>query len=195
VPLPPPTKHKQPTQTQAVQLREEFNIDIRVLGIADSKGMLTSESGIDLDNWRSGGCVREMGVHWRHAGTQHDTALHSTAQHGTAAHTPALPATPARLPHNKHTNTQHLLAWESGQEESDLEAFGCRLTAGYIPNLAIIDCTASDVPPGHYLSWMKRGINIITPNKKLGSGPLEQYLAVRKMQRESYIHFFYEVRQ
>jgi hypothetical protein len=35
-----------------VQLREEFNIDIRVLGIADSKHMLTSEGGIDLSNWR-----------------------------------------------------------------------------------------------------------------------------------------------
>jgi hypothetical protein len=35
-----------------VQLREEFNIDIRVLGIADSKHMLTSEGGIDLTNWR-----------------------------------------------------------------------------------------------------------------------------------------------
>lgn len=35
-----------------MQLREEFNIDIRVLGIADSKHMLTSEGGIDLANWR-----------------------------------------------------------------------------------------------------------------------------------------------
>jgi homoserine dehydrogenase len=41
---------------------------------------------------------------------------------------------------------------------------------------------------------MGKGINIITPNKKLGSGPLERYQAVRRMQRESYIHFFYEVR-
>jgi hypothetical protein len=42
---------------------------------------------------------------------------------------------------------------------------------------------------------MGKGINIITPNKKLGSGPLERYQAVRRMQRESYIHFFYEVRR
>lgn len=39
---------------QATQLREEFNIDIRVLGIADSKRMMTSESGIDLDTWKEG---------------------------------------------------------------------------------------------------------------------------------------------
>ena len=29
---------------------------------------------------------------------------------------------------------------------------------------------------------MNQGIHIITPNKKLGSGPLEQYKAVRKIQ-------------
>lgn len=38
-----------------------------------------------------------------------------------------------------------------------------------------------------------QGIHIVTPNKKLGSGPLEQYQTVRRMQREGYIHFFYEV--
>jgi aspartokinase/homoserine dehydrogenase 1 len=56
-----------------------------------------------------------------------------------------------------------------------------------------VDCTASDKPPSYYLEWMGEGINIITPNKKLGSGPLGQYQAVKKVQRESYIHFFYEV--
>lgn len=38
-----------------------------------------------------------------------------------------------------------------------------------------------------------QGIHVVTPNKKLGSGPLEQYQNVRRMQREGYIHFFYEV--
>jgi homoserine dehydrogenase len=84
--------------------------------------------------------------------------------------------------------------WEAQQEPADLSLFGKRLTAGYIPNLAIVDCTASDKPPSYYLEWMGEGINIITPNKKLGSGPLGQYQAVKKVQRESYIHFFYEVR-
>jgi hypothetical protein len=37
---------------QAAQLRSEFNIDIRVLGIADSKHMLISEGGVDLNHWR-----------------------------------------------------------------------------------------------------------------------------------------------
>lgn len=37
---------------QCDQLRKEFNIDLRVLGIASSKKMLLSETGINLDNWK-----------------------------------------------------------------------------------------------------------------------------------------------
>ncbi len=55
-----------------------------------------------------------------------------------------------------------------------------------------MDCTASDGPAQRYLQYMQQGCHIITPNKKLGSGDLAQYLAVRKMQRESFVHFFYE---
>lgn len=46
-------------------------------------------------------------------------------------------------------------AWESNKEAADLSVFGKRLTGGYIPNLAIVDCTASDVPPSYYLEWMQ----------------------------------------
>ena len=40
---------------------------------------------------------------------------------------------------------------------------------------------------------MGMGINVITPNKKMGSGPLARYQALKKIQRQSYIHCFYEV--
>jgi len=56
----------------------------------------------------------------------------------------------------------------------------------------IVDCTASDAPPSHYLEWISKGIHIITPNKRLGSGDLEQYKAVRQTQRQSYTHWLYE---
>lgn len=48
------------------------------------------------------------------------------------------------------------------------------------------------MPPSYYHDWIKKGIHVITPNKMLGSGPLEQYLAVRERQRESFTHWFYE---
>jgi len=126
----------QQIKEQVEELRREFAIDIRVLGIASSKKMLMKETGVDLDYWKE--------------------------------------------------------QFESEAVECDLKKFGDFLSNNYIPNRAIIDCTASDVPATNYLHWMKQGIHIITPNKKLGSGPLEQYQAVRKMQRDSYIHFFYE---
>ena len=78
-------------------------------------------------------------------------------------------------------------------EAVDMARFADHLANSYIPNTVIIDATASEAPPALYLQWMQKGIHIITPNKKLGSGPLDQYLALRLFQRESYIHFFYEV--
>ncbi|KAJ4756706.1 Bifunctional aspartokinase/homoserine dehydrogenase [Rhynchospora pubera] len=37
---------------QAAVLKEEFNIDLRVMGITGSKNMILSETGIDLTRWR-----------------------------------------------------------------------------------------------------------------------------------------------
>ena len=47
---------------------------------------------------------------------------------------------------------------------------------------------------GHGVVRLQAGIHIVTPNKKLNSGPLPQYQALRQFQRGSYIHFFYEAR-
>ncbi|GMH34042.1 hypothetical protein BSKO_01876 [Bryopsis sp. KO-2023] len=77
-------------------------------------------------------------------------------------------------------------------EDADLDKFSDGLSASYAANSVIVDATASDVPPSYYLSWIKKGIHIITPNKKLGSGSLQRYNDVRHTQRESFIHWFYE---
>jgi len=74
----------------------------------------------------------------------------------------------------------------------DLKALGDHLAASYVPNCVVIDATASDAPPAMYLPWLKQGIHVVTPNKKLGAGPLDQYRAVRAFSRESYTHFLYE---
>lgn len=78
-------------------------------------------------------------------------------------------------------------------QPADLDAFAEHLASNYVPNTVIIDATASDVPPTKYMQWMQQGIHIITPNKKLNSGPLVRYQALRQFQRDSYIHFLYEV--
>lgn len=43
------------------------------------------------------------------------------------------------------------------------------------------------------MEWMRQGIHIITPNKKMNSGPLARYIELKQHQRESFIHYFYEV--
>ncbi|KXZ53017.1 hypothetical protein GPECTOR_8g385 [Gonium pectorale] len=121
---------------QRQQLKQEFGIDLRVLGVASSSRMLLRETGIDLDNWKT--------------------------------------------------------QFEEQSVPCDLDKFGNFLSSHYIPNRVIVDCTASDAPASKYINWMEKGIHVVTPNKKLGSGPLDQYQAVRRMQREGYIHFFYE---
>ncbi|PQQ08376.1 bifunctional aspartokinase/homoserine dehydrogenase 1 chloroplastic isoform X1 [Prunus yedoensis var. nudiflora] len=45
---------------QAATLKEEFNIDLRVMGITGSRTMLLSEAGIDLSRWRE--LQKEKGV-------------------------------------------------------------------------------------------------------------------------------------
>ncbi|KAK7341124.1 hypothetical protein VNO80_24049 [Phaseolus coccineus] len=122
---------------QASTLKEEFNIDLRVMGILGSKSMLLSDAGIDLAIWRE---LRE----------------------------------------------------ERG-EAADLEKFVQHVHGNhFIPNTALVDCTADSVIAGYYYEWLRKGIHVVTPNKKANSGPLEQYLRLRALQRQSYTHYFYE---
>nr|KYP56025.1 hypothetical protein KK1_002252 [Cajanus cajan] len=122
---------------QASTLKEEFNIDLRVMGILGSKSMLLSEAGIDLTRWRE-------------------------------------------------------LRGERG-EVADLERFVQHVHGNhFIPNTALVDCTADTGVAGYYYDWLRKGIHVVTPNKKANSGPLDQYLRLRALQRQSYTHYFYE---
>lgn len=122
---------------QAAVLKENFNIDLRVLGITGSKTMLLSDTGIDLSMWRD--LLKDKG------------------------------------------------------EKADLQKF-VQLVHGnhFIPNAAIVDCTADPNVASQYHDWLCRGVHVITPNKKANSGPLDQYLKLRTLQRKSYTHYFYE---
>lgn len=122
---------------QAAVLKEQFNIDLRVMGIAGSRRMLLSDTGIDLSRWRE--LEKEMG---------------EVAELG-------------KFVQNVHGNH-------------------------FIPNTVLVDCTSDAGIASHYYDWLRRGIHVITPNKKANSGPLDQYLRLRALQRRSYTHYFYE---
>ncbi|XP_057974069.1 bifunctional aspartokinase/homoserine dehydrogenase 1, chloroplastic-like isoform X2 [Malania oleifera] len=122
---------------QAAVLKEEFNIDLRVMGITGSSTMLLSDTGIDLSQWRE--TQKEKGE---------VAALEKFVQHV----------------HGNH----------------------------FIPSTVMVDCTADSNIASHYYDWLRKGIHVITPNKKANSGPLDQYLRLRTLQRQSYTHYFYE---
>lgn len=121
---------------QIDKLREEYHLDLRVLGIASSSKMLLSDSGVDLASWRD--------------------------------------------------------EFAGQSQPLDYERFADHLANNFVPNTVIIDCTASEDPSEQYMEWMRKGIHIITPNKKMNSGPLERYTQLKQHQRESFIHYFYE---
>lgn len=84
--------------------------------------------------------------------------------------------------------------FKGSAQEGTLDDVASHMVGSHLPNIVMVDCTASDYPPSQYEKWMKQGIHVVTPNKKLGSGPYKQYSAVRKLTRRAYTHWFYEVR-
>jgi aspartokinase/homoserine dehydrogenase 1 len=77
-------------------------------------------------------------------------------------------------------------------EASDLVKFTDHVQADYIPHSVIIDCTASAEVAGHYDAWLRRGIHVVTPNKKANSGSMPYYRALREASRAAGAHYLYE---
>ena len=89
-----------------------------------------------------------------------------------------------------------LTDWERLLADSDTPSDPDRLAdfvrAEHLPHAVIIDCTSSQVIADRYAQWLGRGIHVITPNKKAGSGPLEAYHAVRHAMRAGDSRYLYE---
>src|SRR4030081_168900 len=77
-------------------------------------------------------------------------------------------------------------------EPLDLDKFADHVQADYIPHTAIVDCTASAEIGMQYVTWLKRGIHIATPNKKANSGTLPYYRALQEARRAAGTHYLYE---
>ncbi|HET9528558.1 MAG TPA: bifunctional aspartate kinase/homoserine dehydrogenase I [Pyrinomonadaceae bacterium] len=77
-------------------------------------------------------------------------------------------------------------------QPADLESFINHVNADYLPHAVVIDATASAELTTHYESWLARGINVITPNKKSNAGPLAAYRSLRETARRHQRYFLYE---
>jgi bifunctional aspartokinase / homoserine dehydrogenase 1 len=73
-------------------------------------------------------------------------------------------------------------------KDLDLKSLVAHLKTEYIPHTVIIDCTASEEIPQHYISWLEQGIHIITPNKKGNGGPVQLYKDIRSAARSASRH-------
>ena len=86
--------------------------------------------------------------------------------------------------------------WEERLAEAgeplDLEKFADHLQADYIPHTVIVDCTASAEVGKNYAAWLRRGIHVVTPNKKANSGTLTYYRELQNAGRASGTHYLYE---
>jgi bifunctional aspartokinase / homoserine dehydrogenase 1 len=77
-------------------------------------------------------------------------------------------------------------------EPLDLQKFVNHVQADYVPHTVIIDCTASAEVADHYRDWLRRGIHIVTPNKKANSGTFPYYQSLQEAKRATGTHYLYE---
>ena len=77
-------------------------------------------------------------------------------------------------------------------EPMDIERFVEHVHADYLPHAVLVDCTASQEIADRYSEWLKRGIHVITPNKRAHSGPMAFYTQLAQRKRDTNTHFLYE---
>ena len=76
--------------------------------------------------------------------------------------------------------------------ETSLDQLIDHIDADHLPHTVLIDCTAEQAVANRYADWLRRGIHIITPNKKAFSADLEYYLDLQAAAREGSSHYLYE---
>jgi aspartokinase/homoserine dehydrogenase 1 len=77
-------------------------------------------------------------------------------------------------------------------EPLDIQKFINHVQADYVPHTVVIDCTASAEVADRYLDWLRRGIHLVTPNKKANSGAFHYYQALQDEKRATGTHYLYE---
>jgi aspartokinase/homoserine dehydrogenase 1 len=82
--------------------------------------------------------------------------------------------------------------YEKGAVDLDLELFESHVNPDHLPHAVMIDCTAEQSVADRYAGWLERGIHVITPNKKAGSGDIAHYEVLQGLGKHGSSHFFYE---
>jgi len=88
------------------------------------------------------------------------------------------------------SNPDELLSGDA--QGFDVDVLTAALEADVNPHRVIIDCTNCDDVANYYEKWMSSGVNVISPGRVAGSGPLERYNAIRDAQRANSVEWQYE---
>jgi aspartokinase/homoserine dehydrogenase 1 len=75
---------------------------------------------------------------------------------------------------------------------TDLGVFADFVQAPYLPHAVIIDATSSPDIAQRYPVWLKKGIHVITPNKKANTGSMAFYRELKQTGRASNKYYLYE---
>jgi aspartokinase/homoserine dehydrogenase 1 len=74
---------------------------------------------------------------------------------------------------------------------TDVDRLVAHIQADYLPHSVLIDCTANQAVADRYAGWLRRGIHVITPNKRAHSGPIAYYQDLKRLSGAR-AHFLYE---
>lgn len=74
----------------------------------------------------------------------------------------------------------------------DMEAFVAHVQADHLPHAVIVDCTADEAVARRYGEWLRRGIHVVTPNKRANTLELGYYDELRAAGRSRAAHYLYE---
>lgn len=77
-------------------------------------------------------------------------------------------------------------------QAADLDAFATRILATRLPNVTLVDCTASDDLPMRYADLLGAGVSVVTPNKRGPAGALALAAENRHVARRSGARYLYE---
>ena len=80
----------------------------------------------------------------------------------------------------------------SDGDPADLDAFVDHVQTDYHPHTVLVDCTASAHVAQHYTSWLKRGIHVVTPNKRASTASWSDYQALQAVSQGARPRYLYE---
>ncbi|HEX8209303.1 MAG TPA: bifunctional aspartate kinase/homoserine dehydrogenase I [Longimicrobium sp.] len=80
----------------------------------------------------------------------------------------------------------------AGGDPFDLDDFLAHVQTDYLPHSVVIDCTADEGLARRYGDWLRRGIHVVTPNKRANTLDFAYYQELCSAGRGPGAHFLYE---